>query len=615
LQCVFIAIGFLFYTCSSDAKPSGAGPIAIYHLDEGFGTVIKDSSGNNQNGNLLGAVKWVPGKRGNAVFLDGLSRISIPDSPILNPEEEVTLSAWIKGHGGGFKVVREPSSYPSVRGPYFQVCGDVLYFASNSDYLEPGADHLHTNMLTGTVGANLGGWNDHQQTRLPYTGLEPKLQVVGDKIYYEYFGQDAAGAMQIWTAQSKTDGSDFTATPRTDEKAVVGESPGGGKNYRVEQGGLQISGTEIFYGWSEKDARNQWQIFTASSHLDGSAFKATQRTVSGGAFAGMQVVGEKIFYLRDTSWAKRRVNEKGIDLELAVSDKNAAGWRAIKTFERLRTLEFIVSNNRIYLAFVQPDMEGRDQLYTGSMNTDGSHYRAIERNLGEGSSGFLAVGQGGIRVVGEIVYYALQFGRSRNYSDETAGRNAITFWTAEAGTDGSEWRATQRTISPPDIRPQYKSIVVVGGKAYYSLVEELTFPEAREPFRVLFGTSGSNILNKGDGYGLGLTEWNEARGFINVGQDYLFRGEAPDEIAGATADAAIDEKWHFVATTYDRTTVRMYVDGALKASNAYNMPIGRNQFPLTIGDGFVGIIDEVAIYNRALGATEILDVYEAVSAR
>ena len=58
------------------------------------------------------------------------------------------------------------------------------------------------------------------------------------------------------------------------------------------------------------------------------------------------------------------------------------------------------------------------------------------------------------------------------------------------------------------------------------------------PFIPYLGSSGSNIMNRGDAYGLGLTKWNEAQAFINAGEDYLFRGEAPEDSAGAHVRSA-----------------------------------------------------------------------------
>ena len=68
---------------------------------------------------------------------------------------------------------------------------------------------------------------------------------------------------------------------------------------------------------------------------------------------------------------------------------------------------------------------------------------------------------------------------------------------------------------------------------------------------------------------------------------------------------------YHIAGTYDGTTQRLYVDGALVASQALNLPASVNANPVSVGswDGgqefFDGTIDEAAIYPSALTATRL----------
>jgi hypothetical protein len=69
--------------------------------------------------------------------------------------------------------------------------------------------------------------------------------------------------------------------------------------------------------------------------------------------------------------------------------------------------------------------------------------------------------------------------------------------------------------------------------------------------------------------------------------------------------------WTHIATTYDGTTLRFYVNGVLKASKKIAAPIGTGDGPLQIGGNtvwgefFKGQIDDVRIWNRSLSATEV----------
>jgi len=78
--------------------------------------------------------------------------------------------------------------------------------------------------------------------------------------------------------------------------------------------------------------------------------------------------------------------------------------------------------------------------------------------------------------------------------------------------------------------------------------------------------------------------------------------------------------WTHVAATYDPSPgneVRLYINGQLdNSTNFAHGPIDSSDSALTIGNRmgqhyFDGTIDEVAIYNRALSAEEIAELYEA----
>ena len=76
-------------------------------------------------------------------------------------------------------------------------------------------------------------------------------------------------------------------------------------------------------------------------------------------------------------------------------------------------------------------------------------------------------------------------------------------------------------------------------------------------------------------------------------------------------------KWTHVAVTRDGTgsTVRIYVNGVMKDTVRPTGPAGPSTSPLVIGDGFIGNIDDLRVYNRALGAAKIDRLYRGDSGR
>lgn len=81
------------------------------------------------------------------------------------------------------------------------------------------------------------------------------------------------------------------------------------------------------------------------------------------------------------------------------------------------------------------------------------------------------------------------------------------------------------------------------------------------------------------------------------------------ETSGTTAVSV--NRWSYLALTYDGATLRLYVDGSRVSSHDAKGSIQTPDHPLWIGgnrpygEHFHGLIDEVRVYNRALGQNEI----------
>ncbi|MCF7764990.1 MAG: LamG domain-containing protein, partial [Verrucomicrobia bacterium] len=80
-----------------------------------------------------------------------------------------------------------------------------------------------------------------------------------------------------------------------------------------------------------------------------------------------------------------------------------------------------------------------------------------------------------------------------------------------------------------------------------------------------------------------------------------------------TAGQLVAGRWHHLAATYDGQTASIFIDGNLASSEKIAMRLRPSSFPLTIGQenlpgdprAFLGLIDEVRVWNRALSAQEI----------
>jgi hypothetical protein len=107
---------------------------------------------------------------------------------------------------------------------------------------------------------------------------------------------------------------------------------------------------------------------------------------------------------------------------------------------------------------------------------------------------------------------------------------------------------------------------------------------------------------------------------ISLGQDgrvgFFLYFTASQPVLSTTALTL--NTWHHVAATYDGATAKIYIDGALDASEAATGDVGDNVGSLTFGhnavrgaaesvnNGFLtGALDEVRWYNRTLSASDV----------
>ncbi len=119
--------------------------IGWWKLDEGSGTTAYDSSGNGFDGTLTGDTKWIDGKYGPGVEVDGDGDyVEIP--PIGFNSDTVTMSAWIKRNG-------TQSDYTGV------------FFTRNMP-----TNDLACGMMFSPGGTNIGyTWNDNSSSTWSWT--------------------------------------------------------------------------------------------------------------------------------------------------------------------------------------------------------------------------------------------------------------------------------------------------------------------------------------------------------------------------------------------------------------------------------------------------------------
>ena len=562
----------------------------------------EDAISHDRKGTIVGKIVQVSSPFGCAAEFDGKSRISVDVNNFLNFDQSFSATAWVDGAGARFRTLERAG----MRGSDFQVVGDNLYFVTNSD---PSIDSSYSGstkwsssyrsaIWSGLADVNLGFWNGQQRTRPPLSGLEPKLQVVGNRLFFEYFGGDADGNWHIYTGSSEIDGKGWVSKQRTFSK----------RGYASEQSlNVQVVGNKVYYAFPLKDAGGKWQLWTATSNIDGSSWKALQQTKNGGFVPDFQVSGKKIYYIFLSGTEKdKTIGDFKNDIIIASANLDGSGWQEIHRIHDAAWLiaKLTVDKGAIYYSFSKRDSNGNTHFWTGRISTDGSFPKERQRTFGAGN----AAPVGGIQAIGDKVLYAFSATRQQVPWKLKFGFMDMSVWTASTDLDGSHW--TQRREvgdDGSDYDAGYK-ILAVGGKHYYDITRLYYVGNKKEVVRhesALLAYSGSNVLNKGDSYGIGMSASGIVSGFVNAGEDYLYRGEAPEDTAGAMVEQKLTPGWHHVAVTYDGNTLRLYVDDKLVRETRYDKKPAANHFPLSIGDGFVGKIARVMLFDHALNQSEI----------
>jgi len=101
----------------------------------------------------------------------------------------------------------------------------------------------------------------------------------------------------------------------------------------------------------------------------------------------------------------------------------------------------------------------------------------------------------------------------------------------------------------------------------------------------------------------------------------LFEFFVNNTTSQALATTPVDDgEWHFVAGTFGNKTLKIYVDSVMEkeVNSTGNVDIKPNDLPIRLGceanpakgQQYVGMIDEIAIFNRELSASEIKNIFE-----
>jgi hypothetical protein len=193
-------------------------------------------------------------------------------------------TAEMEVDGTGWDAAKRTSSPFEKFEPQLKVWGDKIHLVWRE------SDRTHFQIWTAIMKRDGTGWQAVKRTNSPYDKHNPQLYLDGGKIYYTWHQADGSDSRkaryQIWTAQMNADGTEWQAIQRT-------ETPFDKYTPR-----LQSVGDKIYYVWEESDGKHR-QIWTAQVNKDGSGWKSGRRTQSphGKYDPQFQIVGDRIYYV------------------------------------------------------------------------------------------------------------------------------------------------------------------------------------------------------------------------------------------------------------------------------------------------------------------------------
>ncbi len=537
--------------CTTGGSSQSTGLVAYWNFDETTGTAASGSSIFQQHGTLHGGLDFSS------------------DSVLGNHSQALAFD------GVDDYITVSDSSHLDLKNQ-----GSISLWVKSNSTAAPRSNMASWHALTAPDGSGAGDKSEVDST------------LVGNVIYYAAVMADNDN-VNVKIGSSGLDGSGQSTWVDLGTEQIGGGFEGGSI-------GVDSDGEKLYmarFGW-DRDVEN---FSTASCQFDGSGNSVwTSHAQLDGAGQSdqssidMVVVNDKMYIVlalsNDSSGV---IGTANCDLDGA----NFSGWTTLASFGG-------TGSTGGYSVSV--DSNGEQLFYNlfshdGTSGTTGNCAMASSALGGGSFSGWTSLstptattGAGesvGIdcTIAGNVIYSSLFV------HDSGAGN----FLTSHIGTDFSSfsgWTTETLPSQPGDGESANTSVCTDGDKLYV-----LGFSHDQDIEQLHLSNANLNasqpILKKANAYEL----------YLNGGGFVLDWNGRPQSSGNIQAGEMV----HY-AMTHDGTTMKTYINGQLKRSQAVTMDFLVNDNDLNIGGNGTflnGVLDEVKIYDRALTVSEIETIY------
>ena len=535
----------------------------VQHLHETSGTHY-DSTSNANNGTCYGGVsQGSAGKIDNADYFDGTDDyVGVSDNATLDITDAITLEAWLNGTGSvtGNITKGTTMTHDSDQGLFSALCevDNTHYLCAYSDILEDlgRAKILTVDRETGTV---TGGTAHTFDTTDNYAAALCQVDYTHYLCVYEGMDDDGYAVILTvntgdWTVSSGTKKEFDTvngvwpALSAIDSTRYLCAYQGSGSSGRAVVLTVNTSDWTITVGTPHTfDANSCW--WPALSNVDSTRYLCAYEGVDDDGFAVVLTVntgswtvssGTKHEFDTTECWDSALSRIDSTHHLCAYEGPDGDGYALVFT---VNTGDSTVSSGTKHEF---DTTRGQDPALTA---IDGTHYLCTY--VGDGT-------------VGDAVVLTVNTGS----------------WTVSSGT-AFEFESTDFTWQP--------GLCKIDNIGYLC-----TYERFGEGYAVILNVEWGPIAWKGsDGYSLGIDGGS--------GADSLFGVTGFINDHSLTVD--VSQTWHHLALTYDRSNMRLYVDGSEQHSVSYTTAISTNAENLKVGNKVNGTADEVRVSATARTAT------------
>ena len=617
-------------TVSNSGPPTGL--VAAYGFDAGSGTTLTDLSGNGNNGTINGPAWTTAGKFGSALTFDGVNDIvNVADSNSLDLTTGMTVEAWLRpttlGSNWRTAVLKEQSGN-YMYGLYAHTgsnvpSGNAIIGGVDRDLRGTGALALNTwtHLATTYDGAALRLYvNGVQASSVAATGnigtSTGALRIGGNNIWPEWFtGQ--IDEVRIYNraltaAQVQADMNQSVGTPDTTPPSAPTGLTASGSLSSVS---LSWTGSTDNVGVARYNVHRGTVAGFTPTALNRIAQPTGTSYTDTGLAAGAyyyKVVAEDASTNQSLPSNEASATVTGDTIApttpsnltaTAGSGQASLSWSA--STDNVGVVRYNV--HRSTTSGFTPAVGNRIAQPTGTSFTDtglaaGTYFYKVTAEDAAGNvSGVSNQASATITSAppptGLVAAYGFEEGSGATVADLSGTGNNGTVtgatWTA-SGRFGSalSFDGASDWVTVPDAN----SLDLTTGMTLEAWVRPTTLGSSWRT--AIFKEQSGNYA-----YGLYAhtgTNNPSANGII---------GGADKDIRGTGALAL--NTWTHLAATYDGAQLRLYVNGVQNSAVAATGNITTSTGALRIGgnniwpEWFVGQLDEIRIYNRALSATEV----------